>query len=141
MKTHRSVLSAVLAFFIVFLAIPFSASAQTADEFFKSGYNKYETGDYVGAIADYSQAIRLKPDYLEAYNNRGSAKNGLSKYIEAITDYTETIRLNPNCAEAYYGRGAAKYNLGRKKAACADFRRALELGYKDAAKVIEDNCR
>ena len=29
--------------------------------------------DYDHAIADCSQAIRLKPDYAEAYNNRGLA--------------------------------------------------------------------
>ena len=31
-----------------------------------------DKGDYDRAIADYDQAIQLKPDFVDAYNNRGS---------------------------------------------------------------------
>ena len=65
------------------------------------------------AIADYDQAIRLKPDYAEAYNNRGNAKRALERHDEAIVDYNEAIRLKPDFAEPYYNRGNAKAMLGR----------------------------
>jgi tetratricopeptide (TPR) repeat protein len=41
------------------------------------GNAKRKLGKYQEAIADYNQAIKLKPDYADAYNNRGSAKYDL----------------------------------------------------------------
>ena len=35
-----------------------------------------ENGEYDRAIADYTEAIRIKPDYAEAYHNRGVAHAG-----------------------------------------------------------------
>jgi hypothetical protein len=34
---------------------------------YESGNNKYESKDYSGAMADYSEAIELKGNYAEAY--------------------------------------------------------------------------
>ena len=66
-----------------------------------------EKGEYDRAIADYTEAIRIKPDYAEAYRNRGVAYAEKGEYDRAIADYTEAIRLKPDYAEAYYNRGIA----------------------------------
>ena len=49
----------------------------SAETYFKWGNVKYMLGDYNGAIADYTEAIRLNSDYGNAYYNRGSAKRTL----------------------------------------------------------------
>ena len=72
------------------------------------GNTKYYLGDYKGAITDYTQAIRLNPDYADAYYNRGNAKSKLGQHFAAIADYDIAIRLNPDDAGAYYNRGNAK---------------------------------
>ncbi len=57
-----------------------SASVATeakAEDFFIQGNDKYEKGDYQGALAAYSQAIVLNPNYVEAYNRRGNARRAL----------------------------------------------------------------
>ena len=66
----------------------------TYDEYFKRGISKNSLQDYKGAIEDYSEAIRLKPDYAVAYYNRGNSKYSLQDYKGAIEDYSEAIRLN-----------------------------------------------
>jgi tetratricopeptide (TPR) repeat protein len=38
------------------------------------GYAKKRLGDKKGAIADYTKAIELNPQYADAYYSRGNAK-------------------------------------------------------------------
>jgi tetratricopeptide (TPR) repeat protein len=79
-------------------------------------------------ISDYTEVIRIKPDYTEEYNNLGSAYLHLGQYERAIADYTEAIRLNPD-GEAYYPRGHAYCKLGELKASSADLKKVKKLGY------------
>jgi tetratricopeptide (TPR) repeat protein len=72
------------------------------------GITYYGKGEFDRAIADYTEAIRLDPDYAEAYYNRSSSP--FPKYVVprasryagkgelelAIADYTATImRMRP----------------------------------------------
>ena len=79
------------------------------------------------AIAAYDDAIRLNPNYAEAYNNRGVAKDALGQHDGAIADFDEAIRLKSDFAEAYNNRGAAKNALGRHNAAIANCDEAIRL--------------
>jgi len=104
----------------------------TAEEWFNLGKNKGESGDYQGAIADYNQAIQLKPDNAIAYVNRGVAKYDLGDYQGAITDYNQAIRINANWGNiglytAYSNRGNAKYKLGDYQGAIADYNQAIQI--------------
>ena len=49
-------------------------------------------GDYAGAIDDYTQVIRLKPDDADAYIKRGDTKRQLKDYAGAIEDYNQAIK-------------------------------------------------
>ena len=50
-------------------------------------------GQHQAAIADYSEAIRLKPDDTEAYNNRGFAWVELGNWKQAGTDILKALAL------------------------------------------------
>ena len=80
-----------------------------------------------GALADYAEAIRLKPDYAEAYNNRGAVKDKLGRYDDALADYAEAIRLKPDHASPYFNLGTVKAKLGRYDDALADYAEAIRL--------------
>ncbi len=47
-----------------------------ADDYFALANQKYEKGNYRGALADYDRAIALKPDYAKAYRARSTVKSG-----------------------------------------------------------------
>ena len=51
-------------------------------------------------MACYDKAIVLKPDYAEAYNNRGIALRDLQRPVEALASYDKAIALKPDFADA-----------------------------------------
>ena len=59
-------------------------------------------------IRFYSEAIRLKPDFAEAFYNRGVARKDKGDLDGALADYNEAIRLQPDFAEAFNNRGLAR---------------------------------
>ena len=97
----------------------------TAEQFFDRAYNKHENGDYAGAIADYTQAIKLKPHDHLAWYNRGLGHYFLNQHSQAILDYTESIRLNPEYVNAYYNRGLARNRNGDKSGAMDDYNETI----------------
>ena len=61
-------------------------------------------GDFDRAIADFNRAIELKPDYAEAYNNRGNAYSDKGDFDHAIADFSKAIELKPDFPIAYNNR-------------------------------------
>jgi tetratricopeptide (TPR) repeat protein len=82
-----------------------------------------------GAIEDYNQAIRFKPDYASAYNKRGVALNAKGDYDAAIRDYEKAIKYVYEGEEflPFYNRGMARLNKGDGDGAIRDFSRAIRL--------------
>ena len=79
------------------------------------------------ALSAYDKAIHFKPNYAEAYTQRGNVKDMLGEYAAALADYDEAIRLNPADAEAYTNRGFVRTKLGKHEDAIADHDAALQL--------------
>ena len=88
-------------------------------------YKKKGQGDR--AIADFSEAIRLKPDFVFAFNNRGNAYYSKGQFDRAIEDYDEAIRLNPDLAEAFSNRGNVYRKKGQFDRAIEDYDKAIHL--------------
>lgn len=104
----------------------------SAETYFLRGDAMSELEQYEEAIVAYDQAIRLKPDYVKAYNNRGFAKIMLRQYFAAIADFDQAIQLKPDFADAYTQRGNAKALLYQYSAAIADYDRAIQITPDDA---------
>ena len=79
------------------------------------------------AIADYGEAIRLRPNYAFAYHNRGIAYQAMGKHSLAIVDHSQAIAFDPEYSNAYAGRCLAFEKMKRREEAIADCTKALEL--------------
>ena len=65
------------------------------------GYGNRE--NYDQAISDFTEALRLNPNYDEAYYSRGEAYYNTGDYAKAVSDYNEAVNVNPDFARLYYG--------------------------------------
>ena len=79
------------------------------------------------ALADYQQALRLKPDMPEVIALRGEALSMMKRYREALEAFDTALTVRPKDAEALSGRAVARIALGRIDEANGDWRRQLEL--------------
>jgi tetratricopeptide (TPR) repeat protein len=79
------------------------------------------------AIEYLNEAIKLKPDLVEAFNNRGNAYCDLGQYQRAIEDYNEAIRLKPDYDHFYNNRGLAYRELGQHQLAIENYNEAVRL--------------
>ena len=95
------------------------------EKYFHSGNDWFNIGAYEMAISEYSEAIRLKPNFANAYVNRASAKLQLGLYAEALQDCNNAIKADPFAVAVnelvYYFRGRAKLELNKYAEAIKDF--------------------
>jgi Flp pilus assembly protein TadD len=82
------------------------------------------------AIPFFDKVLAIKPDYAEAYFNKGVALNNLRKFEDAISQFDRALALNPNYTEAYGMKGVALNNLRQFEDAIPQFDRAVSLDPK-----------
>jgi len=79
------------------------------------------------AISHYKMAIKLNPDYTEAYNNLGAVLFAEGKNEEAISHYKTAIGLKPDLASTHYNLGSTLLNKGRTSEAISHYKMAIKL--------------
>ena len=99
-----------------------------ANERFFLGYSCSTSDDPKGAVQYYGEAIKLNPQMLVAYTNRGISYTQLHQYEEAIVDYTKAIKLQPRISRNYFLRGMAHKLAGNLDAALVDYNEAIRVG-------------
>jgi tetratricopeptide (TPR) repeat protein len=117
---------------IASLSAQLTGNSAIAETFYKRGVEQYEKKEYDQAIAAFTEAVRLYPQYNMAYNYRGLTYYKKGDYDAAITDYAEAIRIDPKYAWAYCSRGDAYYAQKDYDAAIIDYTKAVELNSKYA---------
>jgi tetratricopeptide (TPR) repeat protein len=86
-----------------------------------------QQGDQVAAELDYSETIRLKPNFTIAYFYRGIAHHKNRNFDGAITDFTVVIRSEKYQCQGYINRGYAHLARVNDEQALADFDEVIRL--------------
>jgi predicted TPR repeat methyltransferase len=84
-------------------------------------------------LESYDRAIALRPDYAEAFTNRGIVLAELDRPEEALQSYERAVAIAPDYAEAFYNRGNALRDLCRIEDAAESYERAIALVPEHAA--------
>lgn len=93
--------------------------------------------DYEIIRADLDAVIRIAPDFVYAYYNRGNVSASLNDYRSALADYNKALELNPSFGEAYYNRGLTQIYLGNNKQGVSDLSKAGELGIVSSYNILK----
>lgn len=114
---------------------------KNANIYFGRGLARYKLKDKQGedkqgAIDDLSQAISLKPEYSEAYLQRGIVHRRIGQKQAAIEDFATAIAISPTYAEAYVERGLTHYFMNERQAAIAEYSKAIEVNPKYLAAYL-----
>lgn len=88
-------------------------------------------------IKDYDSVLKMNPDFIYAYFNRGNMRCVQKDFRTAILDYNEAIKREPDFAEAYFNRGLSRLYLGDTQRGIEDLSKAGELGIVDAYNIIK----
>lgn len=107
------------------------AEAEDPEVWFRHGIQCYEMEDFTGAVVCWENAIARRPDYYQAWSNRGLALKSLQRPEEALESYDRAIELESNYDKAWYNRGIVLVELERYEEALVGFDRVLELNPKD----------
>ncbi len=75
-------------------------NAPTPGKYLSLSAMYYQKGDYEKCIAAAEEALKIKPDFADAYNNIGTSYNMLKQYDKAIAACQKALEINPNFALA-----------------------------------------
>ncbi len=123
----KRTLSTAVALVMVLLAFAACSGMGEAGERNEAGASLAAQGLWSQAVDEYEQAIRLNPDFAEAYNNRGAARRALGDLEAAVADFTEAIRLKDDLAVAHVNVASVLLDLGRTEEAVRHLERAFSL--------------
>jgi tetratricopeptide (TPR) repeat protein len=84
-------------------------------------------GNYLEAIAAYTETIALDPKNAPAYRGRAAAHAVLGKEADALADYGRAVTIDPRFDDAWLGRGLYLFSRGRYADAIDDFDQAAAL--------------
>jgi len=125
-------------------AAPVSEEQLTAQTWYERGYVFQESENWEEAIRSYTEAIRLEPNFLEAYGNRGIVFSQKGDLVSGFSDFNKVLELDPNEERGYNSRGGIFREKGEFEKAILDVNKAIRLkpdfeeAYFNRALIWED---
>lgn len=107
------------------------------DYYLGRGKCYYKLRDPRRALADFSEAIRLDVNFLEAIDYRAMVESELKDYHNAIADYSAMISINKTEPSYFVKRAKVKVLLNDQAGAVKDYEEAIKLTLKNQVYYYE----
>mmetsp|Transcript_53388 Transcript_53388/g.114779 ORF Transcript_53388/g.114779 Transcript_53388/m.114779 type:complete len:550 (-) Transcript_53388:45-1694(-) len=92
-----------------------------------SATGKFDSGDYKGADAVWTEYLRLAPDDTDGWCGRSQARARLEDQEGSLADLAEALHVDPSRADIWFSRGSMRSDTGDEEGALSDFSEALRL--------------
>lgn len=110
--------------------------AQRAELYYDRGVVYDSVGLRSLARLDFNRALRLKPDFVDAYNFLGIHFTQLQEFNQAYEAFDSAIDLAPEHEYAYLNRGIALYYGGRAELSIDDFSTFQQRKSNDPYRIL-----
>ena len=77
------------------------------------------------ALTEYTTAVELRPDFLEAMVKMGTTQLRGGSYLEAARAFSKALEINDRILSAYIGLGVAQQAVGNTEDALETFETAV----------------
>lgn len=114
--------------------------AAHADAAYYKGMLCYERREFDRSVGYFGIAIQNKPDYVFAYNDRGSAYRAKGDLENAINDYLAALQLDSTHVFIYNNLGSAYRLSGKTDLAIGAYNRAFRLNPKYTLALLNRGC-
>ena len=105
------------------------------------GFARSWQGEQQAALADYNQALKLKPNSGSAYRHRAMLyADKLQQPRQALDDIEKAIQLNPQEFHNFKVKSDILFSLNRKTEACASLKNATRSGNKSITEEYQAKC-
>lgn len=104
-----------------------ASAPDRARSHYQQGIRLLGPGDFGAADGQFTKAIRIFPEYADAYLGRGKARQAAGQSEAALADFEKAIAINPTLELAYTARGTLWRSRGDGQRALADFTRSIQL--------------
>ena len=92
-----------------------------------------ELSQFDQAIKYYKKAVKIRPNYHEAFYNMGVAQQSKNYFDEAIESYSKAIMIKPNYADSFNNIGFIQHIQGNFEDAIVSYSKAILINPNFAA--------
>ena len=75
------------------ISIPEKAKAENAEYYYEVGYEMFKKGEFYSAISNFKKAIKINPNYADAYTSMCGAKINIGMKNQALLDCEKALSI------------------------------------------------
>jgi len=109
-------------------------------DLYKRGVNYMSNEKFQDAVRSFDLALRIDPQYVDAWIKRGYAHFHLGEYTVAIRSYDRALEIDVNNAEAWNMKGLAYYKMKNYDKAIECCEKAIDINPNDGMSWYNRAC-